>query len=399
MKESDLPWPELHRPTSRNQLVGNMESIEQLMRWLEKWRNITPHNKAALLIGPPGTGKTATVGAISRDMNVELVEFNASDKRNKGAIETLVWRAATQQTLDGRMRIILLDEVDGLSGTSDRGGVRAIMKILDQAVHPIVMTANDPDNRRLKNLKKKSLVLMFHPINNDEMMTVLKRISDQHSASASEDLLDIIVAKSAGDLRAAIADLETTYDDIEAKSALGSRTTRRNVEETLQRLFMATDPQAARSVVSQSDVSYDDLLLWVEENIQLHLRTASELEGGFEALSLADLYLGRIMRDQNWKLLAYVYDFLSAGVSNSRKQTPFSLVDYARPEWPLLVWRGNRRQSKKAELASKVAAITNTSEQRVQETHLWALEGILKNKPDLKSQYSEWLKVSKGVLR
>ncbi len=399
MKESNLPWPELHRPTSRSQLVGNIESIEKLMRWLEKWRVSVPHNKAALLIGPPGTGKTATIGAISRDMNVELVEFNASDKRNKGAINTLVWRAATQQTLDGRMRIILLDEVDGLSGTSDRGGVRAIMKILDQAVHPIVMTANDPDNRRLKNLKKKSLVLMFHPINDDEMMTVLKGISDQHSASTSEDLLDIIVAKSAGDLRAAIADLETTYDDIEARSALGNRTTRRNVEETLQRLFMATDPQAARSVVSQSDVSYDDLLLWIEENIQLHLKTASELEDGFEALSLADLYLGRIMRDQNWKLLAYVYDFLSAGVSNSRKQTPFSLVDYARPEWPLLVWGGNRRQSERAELASRVAAITNTSEERVQETHLWALEEILKNKPDLKSQYSEWLKVSKGILR
>ncbi|TFG15274.1 replication factor C large subunit [Candidatus Thorarchaeota archaeon] len=399
MKESDLPWPELHRPISRSQLVGNIGSINRLKQWLVKWRNSIPRNKAALLVGPPGTGKTATVGAISRDMNAELVEFNASDKRNKGAIETLVWRAATQQTLDGRRRIILLDEVDGLSGTGDRGGVRAIMKILDKAVHPIVMTANDPDNRRLKNLKKKSLVLTFQPISDDEMLTVLKRVLNQHSSSTSKDLLDLIVAKSAGDLRAAISDLETTYDDIETKSALGNRTTRRNVEETLQRLFMATDLQAAKSVVSQSDVSYDDLLLWIEENIHLHLRTANELEEGFEALSLADLYLGRIMRDQNWKLLAYVYDFLSAGVSNSRKQTPFSLVDYTRPEWPLLVWRGNRRQSKKAELASKVAAITNTSEERVQETHLWALEGILKNSPDLKSQYSDWLKVNKGMFR
>jgi replication factor C large subunit len=131
MKEDDLPWPELHRPTSRNQLVGNMESIEQLIQWLKRWKGSIPRNKAALLVGPPGTGKTATVGAISHDMDMELVEFNASDKRNKGAIETLVWRAATQQTLDGRMRVILLDEVDGLSGTSDRGEVQAIMIILE----------------------------------------------------------------------------------------------------------------------------------------------------------------------------------------------------------------------------------------------------------------------------
>ena len=115
----NLPWVEKHRPRSLSDLVGNPETVKALKSWIESWLSGTPSKSAALLIGPPGTGKTASVGAISNDLDMELVEFNSSDKRNKDSIQTLVWRAASQMTLDGRNRLILLDEVDGLSGTSE----------------------------------------------------------------------------------------------------------------------------------------------------------------------------------------------------------------------------------------------------------------------------------------
>ena len=136
MKNDKLPWPERYRPESLKEIVGNTASVKGLRNWVESWIRGTPSVKAVLLIGPPGVGKTASIGALSRDYNLELVEFNSSDKRNKSVIEDHVWKAATQQTLDGRLRIILLDEVDGLSGTSDRGGVNAILKIIDETGNP-----------------------------------------------------------------------------------------------------------------------------------------------------------------------------------------------------------------------------------------------------------------------
>jgi replication factor C large subunit len=135
MSNESLPWPEKHRPRKLDGLVGNHETIRTLKSWVESWISRIPSKRAALLVGPPGTGKTASVGALASDLDMELVEFNSSDKRNKDSIETLVWRAASQQTLDGRPRLILLDEVDGLSGTSDRGGVGAILKVIKDAVH------------------------------------------------------------------------------------------------------------------------------------------------------------------------------------------------------------------------------------------------------------------------
>ncbi len=101
--------------------MGNIDTIHTLREWISSWRRGIPKKRAILLIGPPGVGKTASICALSHDLNMELVEFNASDKRNKGSIETTVWIAATQQTIDGRLRIIMLDEVDGLSGTAGAG--------------------------------------------------------------------------------------------------------------------------------------------------------------------------------------------------------------------------------------------------------------------------------------
>ncbi|MBS3793556.1 MAG: replication factor C large subunit [Candidatus Thorarchaeota archaeon] len=401
MSRESLPWPEMHRPKTTENLVGNTRSIQELRRWILSWSNNIPRKRGALLIGPPGVGKTAAVGALANDLNMELVEFNASDKRNKSSIEKQVWRAATQQTIDGRRRLLLLDEVDGLSGTSDRGGIGAIKKILDLSVHPIVMTANDPKSRKLKRLRKKSLVLHFKPIEPEDMLVVLDRIASAHEGKINKGTIKRILENSEGDLRAAISDLETVMKagSIVGMNDVSPRNVRRDVEDTLRRLFMSTDTKSARRVVSQGDASYDDLLLWLEENLHLHLRKNHELEAGLDAVSNADLFLGRIMRDQEWKLLSYVYDFLSAGMATSRTETPFRRVEYSRPSWPLMVWKGNRSQKKYSDILSRISNLSRVSTSRVMKTHGETISTILKRNPKLTKEFSEWLNVKSTSIR
>ena len=372
--------------------MGNTDTIHTLKEWISSWKRGIPKRKAILLIGPPGVGKTASIGALSHDLDMELVEFNASDKRNKGSIGTTVWIAATQQTLDGRLRIILLDEVDGLSGTSDRGGIGAILNVIAESVHPIVMTANNPSSPRLKDLRKNSLVLVFEPLEPSDVMGVLRRIADSQDALVKDRILEEIADRSAGDLRAAISDLEAILKGgPPLEGELPSRDIKRNVKEVLRRLFMTTDSVAARRVVSEADVDYESLLLWLEQNVHLHLRSTKELDLGFEALSLGDLTLGRIMRKQNWKLLSYVYDFLSAGVAISRQESPFRHVDYAEPTWPLLVWQGNRKREKKTQILTKLAKFTGVSIRRGARTHQDIVERILEREPSLKGAFASWL--------
>jgi replication factor C large subunit len=398
VSRESLPWPERYRPKSLEQLVGNTDTIRTLREWISSWRRGIPKKKAILLIGPPGVGKTASIGALSHDLDMELVEFNASDKRNKGSIGTTVWIAATQQTLDGRLRIIMLDEVDGLSGTSDRGGVGAILNVIAESVHPIVMTANNPSSPRLKDLRKNSLVLVFEPLEPSDVMGVLKGIADSQDALVKDKILEEIADRSAGDLRAAISDLEAILrGGYPLEGELPSRDIKRNVKETLSRLFMTTDSVAARRVVSEADVDHESLLLWLEQNVHLHLRSTKELDLGFEALSLGDLTLGRIMRKQNWKLLSYVYDFLSAGVATSRQESPFRHVDYTEPNWPLLVWQGNRKQEKKKQILTKLTEFTGVSVRRGARTHQDTIERIIEREPNLKGAFARWLEIKSGA--
>jgi replication factor C large subunit len=399
MKDGRLPWPERYRPESLKEIVGNNASVKGLRVWIESWIRGTPTVKAVLLIGPPGVGKTASIGALSRDYNLELVEFNSSDKRNKGVIEDHVWKAATQQTLDGRLRIILLDEVDGLSGTSDRGGVNAILKIIDETGHPIVMTANDPHSPRLRSLVKKCKVFTFASIESKHMLDVLRKIVTTQRAELSDDKMEEIVGQSGGDLRAAISDLETVLvGEHLPEEILSSRDIRRDVEEVFRRLFMTTDLGTARQVISELDIDHRELLLWLEENVQLHLLTPRELENGLEFLSLADLSLGRIMRGQNWKLLAYVYDFLSVGIVASRTETPYRNVQYSRPTWPLLMWQGKRRRDKQKDLLAALSAVAGVSRDRAIQTYGNAMAEIVKRSPGFRETFSSWLGVKGSLL-
>ncbi|MFW9807690.1 MAG: replication factor C large subunit [Candidatus Thorarchaeota archaeon] len=400
MNNENLPWPEKHRPRKLDSLVGNHEIIQALKNWVESWRFKTPAMRAALLIGPPGTGKTASVGALANELDMELVEFNSSDKRNKDNIETLVWRAASQQTLDGRFRLILLDEVDGLSGTSDRGGVGAILKVIKEAVHPIVMTANDPDSPRLKDLLKVCQVFNFEIIDDDDIEKVLINIISENKVSVSAGIIEEIVEGSGGDLRAAIADLESQVRSGSASLVVepSSRDSRKGTEETLRHLFASMNSKMARKALNESELNHDELVLWLEENLHLHLTTPRELEKGFEQLSLADVSLGRIMRNQNWKLLAYVYDFLSMGVAMSRSDTPFRRVKYSQPSWPLLVWQGNRKQDKQAEVLTALSTLTSVSKKRVRQTHLDIVYEIVRINPKSLRDFSIWLNVEKSVL-
>ncbi len=401
VNKDSLPWPEKHRPRSLDQIVGNVDTISMMKKWVSFWKTRVPDKRAALLVGPPGTGKTASIGAIANDLDMELVEFNSSDKRNKDSIETLVWRAASQQTLDGRPRIILLDEVDGLSGTSDIGGVGAIIKVIKDSVHPIMMTANDPNSPRLKDLYKICQVYSFEPIYSEGMIGVLTRIAKMNQAEVSQDVIGQIIENSAGDLRAAISDLEAYVKRGSISQSVGSviRDVRRGTEETLRRLFMTTDSKLARRILSETELDHNSLILWLEENLHLHFLSTDELARGFNSLSLADLSLGRIMKNQNWKLLSYIYDFLAVGVAGGRTDTPYRKVSYSKPTWPLLVWQGNRSRDKRSDVLTSLSRLAGVSKRRASRTHLDTITEIIGISPGSIKDYASWLSVEKTSLK
>ena len=69
------------------------------------------------------------------------------------------------KNLRNKGKIILVDDIDGLSGTKDRGGVQALVRILKESSWPIVLTAIDPWNPKLSTLRNKSEMIEFNNLN------------------------------------------------------------------------------------------------------------------------------------------------------------------------------------------------------------------------------------------
>ena len=103
-----------YAPKKLDDFIGNKEKIEYIKQWILHYLN--GKNKKPLLIwGPPGTGKTSLAYAIKEEFELDLVEMNASELRNKKRVERVLGGASLANSLFGKGKIIIIDDADILA--------------------------------------------------------------------------------------------------------------------------------------------------------------------------------------------------------------------------------------------------------------------------------------------
>lgn len=306
--------------------ITNEKEHKQLLK-------IDPVKAAILLEGPPGVGKTSIVYALANDLNMEVIETNASDTRTREVLEkrlteTTKSRGIMDFVAQSKQKIILIDEIDGIYGTKDRGAVPTIIDLVQNTQFPILMCSNEY-KQALQSLYKKVRRMEIQPLSEEEMFKIAQKILTKEKISNLKPKeLEAIIKKNNGDLRGVINDLQaisqglSTEDNMDLIMSL-RRDSTEEIFSLIRDLFQNVSTlKEARDLTDKSDVDYNFLYKWVNENLPTFMNVNEDVANAFENLSLADEIFGRIRKNQYYALLPYFYDLFAGGVVLSRKKSP-----------------------------------------------------------------------------
>ncbi len=348
---------EKYRPKKYEDIIGQEKAIESMKAFLKEF----PKKKALLLHGPAGTGKTSIVHASAKENNLEILELNASDLRNREKLESILKPATEQISLFKKGKILLMDEVDGVTGT-DRGGIPELERIIQLTKYPIIMTCNDVWQSKLSPIRAKSRVIELKLLDIGTIVSILSRVAEKEKLNKNPQYLKLIAIKSQGDMRAALNDLQS-YSTSDSEININER---RDIEQSifniLRRLFKEHSPFL--DLFDTSSLSIDEIFLWIEENIPKEYKSDS-LVKAYYALSKADVFRGRIYKNQHWRFLIYQNIFQSAGISFAKPAPITGFTSYEKPKRVLKIWLHNQKSEKKKTIAKKYARLVHCSTKRI----------------------------------
>ena len=147
-------WVEKYRPQTLDDCILSSSVMHSLRGILEK--QDTPN---LLFCGKAGTGKTTVARCLAADMQMDVLMINASDENGIDVLRSKLKDFASSMSLEGKRKMIILDEADYLHPTSTQPALRAFIEEF-AATTTFILTCNHP-NRIIAPLHSRCSVVDF----------------------------------------------------------------------------------------------------------------------------------------------------------------------------------------------------------------------------------------------
>ena len=348
-----MMWSEKYRPKSLLEMIGNEEAKESFVNWLGKWVKGT---KPLLLIGQAGIGKTtiATLGA--KQFGYDLIGLNASDVRSKQKIQEILDPVLGNAGLVGKP-MIFLDEVDGIHGRSDYGGVEALVEILKEPTVPIVLAANSDTSDKMKTIKKVTTTIKFRPLPPRLLRFYLEEILRREGTSLKIGNIIKLVIDSRGDIRSMLNSAQALVTGFEPQMDRSFETT--NIEESINAFFKAKSFDEARAILYSLRIDPQEKINAFYSSVITSAISKDLLKDMLDVISEADMLYGKIVRNQEWRLLRYL-DSILLGLYKKGAAVRYSQFNLPWPLLNRLRWDGKAIKELTARLAKQMHVSRST---------------------------------------
>ncbi len=379
--DSNLPWSEKYRPEALDEIVGNPSTIRDARKWADQWGGGRPRKRALLLHGDAGVGKTALAYALSREKGWDVVEMNASDKRNRQLVEQIAGLGSQTKSFSGRRKAILIEEIDGLSGRSDRGASKALSKVIKASENPVILTCNDIKSKKVKGVKRYCEKSRLRRVSPGQIVKRLGQILEKEGVKVeSVEVLQKLADNSEGDLRSAINDLQALAQGEEVVKTgsvfLEKRDRQIDVYKAMQKIFKCKDYSKCRRVMWDLDEEPRNFIAWLDENVPREYASAAERSRAYRQLSRADIFLGRIINRQYWGFLRYVNDLMTVGIGFSKEKPNFGFTKYRFPSLIGKMGATRGKRAKEKSIAERMSPVVHESGRRLITDYLPLVERV-----------------------
>ncbi|KAJ2098072.1 DNA replication factor C complex subunit Rfc1 [Coemansia sp. RSA 922] len=345
-------WTEKYKPTKLKDLCGHKTSATEILQWLNVWASGSiPNERAVLISGPPGIGKTTTAHLVAKLAGFDVLELNASETRSKNALKDILGSAIgnrsvlefdrralhrlegehekyadekevreSVQTSGAKKLVIIMDEVDGMSG-GDRGGTTELIQMVKRTKVPIICICNDRQSTKVRSLANYCKDMRFRRPTEQQMKARLNTIAFRENFKIEPNAITQLVQSTHNDIRQIINLLSSymlnkssmSYMDSKDYSSFNKKEVSIGPFDVVGKYLNKTENMRL-SFSDKLDLYYSDFSivpLFVQENYidnrpagcESSLEVFDRLSMAADLISEADIVDSKLRGSQQWGLM------------------------------------------------------------------------------------------------